>query len=127
MDGGMGRLLLAQDLPKNLGLGGIAGSNNWAVHKSRTKGGASIVASDPHLPVAMPSVWHFVHTRTPDGDWAGVSLAGMPGPIMGYNGHIAWGGSMVMGDSQDIYLEKLHVFWGNRLNYFYKGEWVPWG
>lgn len=124
VDESIERLLLAQELQTGMGLSGIAASNNWAVHKSRTKGGASIVASDPHLPLAMPSAWHFVHARTPDSQWAGVSLAGMPGPIMGYNGHIAWGGTMVMGDSQDIYLEKLHVFWG-KLHYFYKGEWIP--
>ncbi|HJV75432.1 MAG TPA: penicillin acylase family protein [Noviherbaspirillum sp.] len=118
------RLLLAQEMQGSMGLSGIAASNNWAVHKSRTKGGASIIASDPHLPMAMPSAWHFVHARTPDTQWAGVSLAGMPGPIMGYNGHIAWGGTMVMGDNQDIYLEKMHVFW-DKLHYFYKGEWFP--
>ncbi|GAB3542913.1 acyl-homoserine-lactone acylase QuiP [Noviherbaspirillum agri] len=125
IDEPLDRLLLAQDLQTGIGLGGMAASNNWAVHKSRTKGGASILSSDPHLPVAMPSVWHFVHARTPDAQWAGVSLAGMPGPIMGYNGHIAWGGTMVMGDSQDIFLEKLHIFWGNKLHYFYKNEWIP--
>ena len=125
IDDAMDRVLLVQDMQNGLGLGGIAASNNWAVHKSRTKGGASIVASDPHLPVAMPSFWHFIHARTPDSQWAGVSLAGMPGPVMGYNGHIAWSGSMAMGDSQDIYLEKLHVFWGDKLHYSYKGEWIP--
>lgn len=126
VDEPLDRLLLAQELQTGmgLGLGGVAASNNWAVHKSRTKGGASIVASDPHMPLAMPSAWHFIHARTPDTDWAGVSLAGVPGPIMGYNGHIAWGGTMVMGDSQDIYVEKLHIFWG-KLHYFYKGQWIP--
>lgn len=117
-------MLLAQERHDVIGLGGIAASNNWAVHKSRTKNGASIVANDPHLPLAMPSVWHFVHAKTPDSDWAGTSIAGMPGPLMGYNGHIAWGATMVMGDNQDIFLEKLWEFRG-KLHYMVQGQWVP--
>lgn len=117
-------MLLAQERHDVIGLGGIAASNNWAVHKSRTKNGASIVANDPHLPLGMPSVWHFVHAKTPEVDWAGVSIAGMPGPLMGYNGHIAWGATMVMGDNQDIFLEKLWEFRG-KLHYMVQGQWVP--
>jgi len=118
------RLLHAQNQHDVLGLSGIAASNNWAVHKSRTKGGASIIANDPHLPLSLPSVWHFVHARTPAVDWAGVSIAGVPGPLMGYNGHVAWGATMVMGDNQDIFLEKLWEFHG-KLHYLHKGKWVP--
>ena len=118
------RILLAQDQHGVIGLTGIAASNNWAVHKSRTKNGATILANDPHLPLSMPSVWHFVHARTPDVDWAGVSIAGMPGPVIGYNGHIAWGATMVMGDNQDIFLEKLWEFHG-KLHYMHKGKWIP--
>lgn len=117
-------MLLVQERHDVVGLGSVAASNNWAVHKSRTKNGASIVANDPHLPLAMPSVWHFVHAKTPETDWAGVSLAGLPGPLMGYNGHIAWGATMVMGDNQDIFLEKLWEFRG-KLHYMYQGKWVP--
>jgi len=124
IDESIDRILLVQERHDIYGLSGVAASNNWAVHKSRTKDGASIVANDPHLPLGLPSIWHFVHAKTPETDWAGVSIAGLPGPLMGYNGHIAWGATMVMGDNQDIFLEKLAKFHG-KLHYLYKGKWLP--
>lgn len=63
----------------------FAASNNWAVHKSRTKNGASILANDTHVPLAMPSYWHYVHLVAPSFHAAGVALAGIPGVVAGYN------------------------------------------
>lgn len=37
------------------------GSNAWAVSGARTDTGRPILASDPHLPVSVPSVWYEVH------------------------------------------------------------------
>ena len=38
---------------------------------------------------------------------AGVTLPGMPFVIAGHNEHVAWGFTALMGDVQDLYIEKL--------------------
>ena len=42
------------------------GSNNWVVDGSRTATGKPLLANDPHLTVAMPSVWFEVHLSCPE-------------------------------------------------------------
>lgn len=101
----------------------IAASNNWAVHKSRTRDGASILANDTHLPLAMPSYWHYVHVKTPQLHAAGVAMAGIPGVVAGFNGKLAWGMTMVMADNQDVYLEQLRNADG-QLQYKTENGWL---
>ncbi len=104
---------------------GVAASNNWAVSKERTAGGASILSNDTHLPLSLPSLWKLVHLRCPGlYDAAGIAAPGIPGVVAGYNGSLAWGMTMVMADNQDIFLEKLSTRNG-KLHYLYKGEWRP--
>lgn len=113
-----------QPLLKNLGLGGIAASNNWAIAPGRTAGGASIFANDTHLMLSMPSMWTFMHVKCGSYEAAGVNLPGLPSIIAGYNGHIAWGMTMVMGDNQDIFLEQIRDMDGIP-HYLYQGQWLP--
>lgn len=89
-------------------LGGPA-SNNWAIAGSRTESGKSIVANDTHLHLTMPSFWLIMHLKSPTYDAAGVMVPGVPLITLGFNGRIAWGATMVMGDSQDLFLEKLET------------------
>lgn len=99
-----------------------AASNNWAIAPARTKQGASLFANDTHLLLSLPSLWSMMHARSPEYDAAGVTLAGLPGIVAGYNGHIAWGETMVMADNQDLFLEKLK--WeNNKLFYLYQDQW----
>lgn len=109
---------------KAYGVTGLAASDNWAVHKSRTQGGTSIVANDTHLPILMPSMWLHVNLKSPNIAAAGVAVAGFPAILAGYNGHVGWGGTMVMANNQDIYLEQLKSIDG-KLHYFYQGQWLP--
>lgn len=103
--------------------GGIPASNNWAVSPARTKNKATIVANDTHLPLMHPPVWMIIQVITPGFHVAGVAIPGVPGIAAGFNGHIAWGMTMVMGDTQDIFLEKLKVK-DQQLYYLYRGEWL---
>ena len=103
---------------------GVAASNNWAIAPSFSKGGKSLLANDTHLPIAMPSAWNFVQIRTPKYQAAGVSLAGVPAVIAGFNGKLAWGMTMVMADNQDIFLEKIKRE-GNQLVYLADGKGIP--
>ena len=113
-----------QPLLSSVGLSGFAASNNWAISRERTKNGASILCNDMHLPLSMPSMWNMIHIRCGAYDVAGMSLAGAPIVVAGYNGHIAWGMTMVMDDNQDLFLEQLKDVNG-KLHYLYKGEWLP--
>lgn len=119
----MGRLIRTEKLLSGLMARIPAASNNWVISRERTKKGASILANDTHLPISMPSLWMLMHARSPEFDAAGVSCAGIPGIVAGYNGKIAWGMTMVMADNQDIFLEKIrHTPDG--LEYLYQGKWL---
>ena len=103
---------------------GVAASNNWAIAPQRSRGGKSLLANDTHLPLSLPSVWNFVHIRSPKYSAAGVSIAGVPAVVAGFNGKLAWGMTMVMGDNQDLFLEQVKRQNG-RLYYLADGQWLP--
>jgi len=85
---------------------GLAASNNWVVHGSRTVSGKPLLSNDPHLRPTAPSIWHMVHLSAPGIRVAGVGTPGIPGVILGHNERIAWGFTNVGPDVQDLYLEK---------------------
>ena len=82
------------------------GSNNWVVSGAHTATGKPLLANDPHLGLAVPSIWTAVHLTTPDLDVAGVTLPGAPGVILGRNRRVAWGCTNVHDDSADLYVEE---------------------
>ncbi len=70
------------------------GSNNWAVGGARTAHGGAILANDMHLSLGAPNIWFRTQLLVGDGEkrrMVGVSLPGLPGLVVGSNGHIAWG------------------------------------
>ncbi|MBP8238182.1 MAG: penicillin acylase family protein, partial [Pseudomonas sp.] len=103
---------------------GVAASNNWAFAPQRTRSGKSLLANDTHLPLSMPSVWNFVQIRSPKYQAAGVSIAGVPAVVAGFNGKLGWGMTMVMGDNQDLFFEQIKQQ-GGRLHYLADGKWLP--
>ncbi|WP_296129022.1 penicillin acylase family protein [Pseudomonas sp. Ga0074129] len=103
---------------------GVAASNNWAFTPQRTRSGKSLLANDTHLPLSMPSVWNFVQIRSPKFQAAGVSIAGVPAIVAGFNGKLGWGMTMVMGDNQDLFLEQIKRQNG-RMHYLADGNWLP--
>ncbi len=83
----------------------LAASNNWVISGKRTTDGKPLLANDPHLQAAQPSIWYLINLETPNLKVAGVSTAGLPGVIIGHNENIAWGMTNVGPDVQDVYLE----------------------
>ena len=79
------------------------GSNNWAVAGSKTRSGAPILCSDPHLGLRLPSIWYEVQIHTPEMNVYGASLPGAPGVIIGFNDHVAWGVTNGSEDVKDFY------------------------
>ncbi|MFD7878376.1 penicillin acylase family protein [Streptomyces sp. NPDC059766] len=105
---------LLDDLPTAVGVNGNGiGSNSWVVAGEHTITGKPLLANDPHLSPALPSVWYQMglHCRTVSAkcqyDVAGYTFAGMPGVIIGHNANIAWGMTNSGVDVTDLYLEKL--------------------
>ena len=98
---------LARDLGmlRSIGFGGA--SNNWALAPSRTAGGQTIVASDPHLASRLPAPWYLAHLRTPEWAVAGASYIGGPAFPIGHNGFAAWGITAGLTDTSDLFLEEI--------------------
>lgn len=89
------------------------GSNSWVVSGGLTESGMPLLANDPHLGAALPSVWHQVGLRcrtiTTDCafDVSGFSFSGVPGVVIGHNSSVAWGLTNLTTDVTDLYLEKI--------------------
>jgi len=82
------------------------GSNNWVV--TRGDGGAPLLENDPHLGIALPSVWYFCHLTVPGVlNAAGCSFAGAPALVLGRNEHVAWGFTNLLLDACDLLLFRM--------------------
>lgn len=97
------------------------GSNNWALSGKKTKSGKPLLADDPHLGLATPSVWYQMNLISPEFKVQGVIFAGVPGIILGNNENIAWGVTNVGPDVQDLYIEKQNP--KNPYQFEYDGKW----
>ncbi len=82
----------------------MAGSNGWVVAGSRTKDGRAILANDPHLMITAPILWYRCRLEWPGVEWTGLSIPGVPGIVIGGNGHVAVGFTNTTGDFEDIAL-----------------------
>ncbi|MFI5298139.1 MAG: penicillin acylase family protein [Polyangiales bacterium] len=107
-----------------LGHRGNVGSNNWVLSPSKSATGKSMVGSDPHLALRAPSLFHMVAIHIADADprkamdVAGMSFAGIPGVVLGFNKNIAWGATVAYFDVNDLYDDKIsadgHVMVGGK-------------
>jgi penicillin G amidase len=104
------------------------GSNSWAVSGKLSATGKPLLANDTHLGIAMPSIWYQVDMHCmPKSDqcpfeFAGFSLAGAPGILLGHNDRIAWGFTFSYEDVMDLFIEKVNP--DNLNQYEVNGQWV---
>ena len=96
------------------------GSNNWAIHGSKTASGNPILCNDPHLGLSLPAIWFELQIHTPDLNVYGVSLPGVPGITIGFNEKIAWGFTNVGHDVLDWY--KIKWTDETKTSYYLDGE-----
>ncbi len=97
------------------------GSNNWVVSGAKTASGKPVLADDPHLSLATPSIWYQMHLEAPTVNVSGVIFAGIPGIILGHNEQIAWGVTNTGPDVQDLYIEKRNP--NNPYEFLYNDSW----
>ena len=101
------------------------GSNSWAVGPGRSESGRAILAGDPHLGLSLPSIWYEAHLVVPGSmDVYGVTLAGVPAIVIGFNRDLAWTFTNTGADVMDLYLERLDDETAPS-RYFLDGEWAP--
>lgn len=82
------------------------GSNAWVIDATKTTTGFPMLAGDPHLGLDMPGKWYEVHLNLNGKNVSGVTLAGVPGIILGQNEEMAWSFTSMMADDTDFFLEK---------------------
>jgi penicillin amidase len=99
------------------------GSNNWAVSGTLTRSGFPLLSNDPHLELTLPSIWYEIQLSAPGVEAYGVTCAGAPGIIIGFNRRAAWGVTAALSDVLDWY--KIHFKDERRQEYFYNGAWRP--
>lgn len=97
------------------------GSNNWVVSGDKTSTGKPLLADDPHLSLATPSIWYQMQLEAPTINVSGVIFAGIPGIILGHNEKIAWGVTNTGPDVQDLYIEKRNP--NDKTEFSYNGKW----
>ncbi len=84
------------------------GSNNWVVTGSKSESGKPLLANDPHLGLAAPSLWYFAHLSAPGLNVIGATLPGLPAVVLGRNDRITWSFTNTAPDVQDLYIERIN-------------------
>lgn len=111
-------------------LAGEAGSNWWLISGEKSSTGYPMLASDPHLSLSSPPVWHELHLNVSGGSAErmnvyGTSFAGVPGIVLGQNESIAWGATVNPLDVTDFFQEVTSFVGGVPVATFHDGAWVP--
>jgi penicillin amidase len=104
------------------GLALFEGSNAWAVSGSRTASGKPLLAGDPHIGFAVPSVWYEAHLSYPGFELYGHHQALNPLASLGHNLDFGWSITMFQNDDIDLIAEKLNPDNANQV--WYQGQWV---
>jgi penicillin amidase len=86
-------------------LGPDRASNEWVASGDRTETGAPILANDPHLGLSTPVLWYLARVVLPDRSIEGATAPGTPLFLLGQNGHVAWGFTTAVADTQDLFVE----------------------
>lgn len=81
-------------------------SNSWVLSAEHTDTGGPILANDPHLGFRAPNMWYLARVTAPGLEIAGATVPGVPFHILGHNGHIAWGLTNAMSDTEDLFAER---------------------
>ena len=97
-------------------------SQNWVVGPSRSATGKPILQSDPQVLVRSPSFGYEIHLTGGRYNTRGWAIAiGSPGLLAGWNEHVAWGPTALLGDHADLFEERTNP--ENPNQYERQGKW----
>lgn len=80
-----------------------SGSNSIVFSGKKTRSGAAMIASDPHVGLSLPNFWIMVGIKSPRYHAFGLMIPGVPIIGVGRNRDIAWGGTNMRAISTHLY------------------------
>ena len=113
---------ISQQALQAAGLPQYEGSNAWVISGSHTQSGKPLLAGDPHISFAEPSVWYEAQLTAPDFQLYGHHQALNPFAMLGHNQLMGWSLTMFQNDDIDLIAEKLNP--DNPQQVWYQGGWV---
>lgn len=84
-----------------------AASNAFAAAPARSAAGGSLLANDPHAPLAAPSQWYLARLELSTGGVIGATIPGIPAILTGRSAALGWGISASFADDADLFVEEL--------------------
>lgn len=86
-------------------LGGLIrpGSNAVVVGAGRSANGSALLATDPHLNLALPNLWLVGGIKSPSYHAVGLMVPGLPFVAVGRNPWIAWAGTNLRAAASDLF------------------------
>ncbi|MEW6443962.1 MAG: penicillin acylase family protein [bacterium] len=105
-------------------------SNNWILAPEMTASGVAMLCNDPHLSLSNPSIFYPTHCDNKsfsggDLNFTGCTFPGIPGLMLGVNERLAWGGTVVGYDVEDVYEETVQTGADGTDQVFFQGQMVP--
>lgn len=79
------------------------GSNNWVIDGDKSNTGKPILCNDQHLAWSSPGIWYEGHSVFNGENIYGLTIPGIPLPIVGHNEHVAWGATNTRYDVLDFF------------------------
>lgn len=113
---------LSEQALASSGLPQYEGSNAWVVSGSHTRSGKPLLAGDPHIRFAAPSVWYEAQLSAPGFELYGHHQALVPFAMLGHNQQFGWSLTMFQNDDMDLVAEKVNP--ANPEQVWYHGQWV---
>ncbi|MFK8330853.1 penicillin acylase family protein [Pseudomonas sp. BJa5] len=114
---------VSQDALSAAGIPQYEGSNAWAVSGSRTRSGKPLLAGDPHISFAVPSVWYEAELSAPGFNLYGYHQALNPFASLGHNRDFGWSLTMFQNDDVDLIAEQVNP--DNPDQVRINGQWQP--
>ncbi|MDD1016291.1 penicillin acylase family protein [Pseudomonas rubra] len=114
---------LSQQALSDAGIPQYEGSNAWAISGSRTRSGKPLLAGDPHISFAVPSVWYEAELTAPGFNLYGYHQALNPFASLGHNRDFGWSLTMFQNDDVDLIAEQLNP--DNPEQVKINGQWQP--
>jgi len=94
------------DLPDAWGRAPASTTGNaWALDRSRTTTGETMIAINPHADYRGPFQWYEAQLTVGGFNAAGATLFGIPAIMQGHNGVLGWALTPNFNDFADVYLE----------------------
>jgi len=101
----------------------LAGASNaWAAMPGRSAAGGSLLANDPHLDLAAPTIWYLARLELASGAVIGGTIPGIPAVLIGRSDQLGWGLTTAYVDDADLVIEALNP--DNTEEYRTPGGWA---